>query len=586
MAKNWVYTDLSVKDALTLTIAGRDYQVTQFSASYAVNEVPTAVCMLAIGRDVRTLKKATVHSSGRPKQITKATVKFHPRGEYGIRAAGLLGRQVLKWPEEAQVIFDGYLTGFAFRKINGKVSIVANLVHWLAAMGFSSCVTKGGHVSNPTALNVAAVLESLKATTGAGMGHMLPESVLAEILVETLEQDLWASVKNVFCKLADLPTMPTGPEAACVGGGTFGKNDFALNALSRIEGPAGSEAEGAGLGAVAGGLGAAAAGGCSMAYKYGVPLSIEALGVHPLVDNIARSLGSETVASYAGTTFWDKLIGQFCPMFGMAVVPMAESAIVIADVPAFSGGPWKTINPIDYDGFDMSSELFRPLRAVGVIVDWDSVTKAGIVSANSAKAEMPPNLGGCYVEDSVEPGDGMVLYVSPPPWLASLDPRIYAGDTSGVIDESPIKSATIFGIPLKPAVDRSTLGIQANVLYAKYAQMVYASQALRGRGGSASGKLRFDVAPGSIVRVNASTEKFIGAEDDLAVPQIGCVQRVGITINAEAAMAGTTFVFSHLRDLEENSLPRASVSEHPLFGKAIHGSGTHGCPIVAAYDIR
>ena len=583
MAKNYIYTDLSAKDAVTLTIDGRDYKVTQFSSSWAVNEIPTAVCMLAIGRDARSLELSAVHKGGRPKQITKAKVTFKPTGEYGIASRGLLGRHITKWPEAPQTIFDGYFTGFAFRKINGKVSVVVSLVHWTAALGFSSCLTKAGHVSNPSALNAVAVMASLN-DPKAGQGSYISSLPVAQICADRIGGDLWSGIKSVFCKLAAVPTMPVGTEFDCLGAGDFGANDFALNALSRIEGPSGNDNAGSGVAAVTGI--AATSGGCSMPYKHGVPLEVSTLGIEEVVTSISLAIGEEAIASYGSTTFWDKLVNQFCPMFGMAVVPMVSSAIVIADTPAYSGGVWRKINPIDYDSFDMTAELHRPLRAVGIVVDWVSPLKAGMENNNGGSEDVVPLLGGCYVENSVEPGDGMVLYVSPPSWLSKLaDPSIIVTNTSGT-DQVPIKTATTPAAETGPPKDVSTLGVNANKLYERYAKMVYASQSLRGRGGSASGKLRFDIAPGSIVHIDASFEPFIGAEDDLAMPQIACVQRVGIAINAEAGLAGTTFVLSHVRGVDENESPRTSVKEHPLFGKAIHGGGLHGSPLVDAYDIR
>lgn len=541
--------------------------------------------MLAIGRNARTLETASIHKGGRPKTITKATVTFRPKGEYGIQSRGLLGRKITEWPTASQTIFDGYFTGFAFRKVNGKVSIVVSLTHWTAALGFSSCLTKAGHVSNPSALNAAAVLESLL-DTKAGQGNYISSLVPSQLCADQIEKDLWSGIKSVFCKLAAIPTMPVGTQFDCLGSGDFGVNDFALNALRRIEGPSEAGSAGGGVSGVSAVAGVAVTmGGCSVPYTYGVPLKIESLGISEAVTAVALAIGEETITSYGSTTFWDKLINQFCPMFGMAVVPMVSSAVVIADTPAYGGGVWRTIKAIDYDSFDMSAELHRPLRAVGIVVDWVSRTGAG-EDGGGGSSDVVPLLGGCYVEDSVAPGDGMVLYVAPPSWLIKLvDQTVNVTNTSGT-DQSAIKTATTPAAATGKPADMATMGTNANELYKRYAHMVFASQSLRGRGGSASGKLRFDIAPGSIVRIDASLEPFIGAEDDLAMPQIACVQRVGIAINAEAGMAGTTFVLSHVRGVDENESSRTSVKEHPLFGTAIHGGGLHGCPLVAAYDIK
>ena len=83
MPKNYVYTDLSVKKSLYLEVDGvGDFEVSQFSCGWAANEIPTAACMLAIGRDVRTQKKAKLHDSAtKMKTMRKARVWFEPKGE-------------------------------------------------------------------------------------------------------------------------------------------------------------------------------------------------------------------------------------------------------------------------------------------------------------------------------------------------------------------------------------------------------------------------------------------------------------------------------------------------------------------------
>lgn len=559
--KNYVYTDLSAKGSLTLEVGKNVYEVVQYSSSWAANEIPTAAVMLAIGRDARTQKKAAVHgTAGKLKQMEKAVVWFEPRGEYDRDSV---------WPKGRRKIFEGYFTGFAYRKVSGKVTVIGNLIHWLAALGFSSCLTKNGHVSNPTQLNAAAVLESLL-DSGAGEGNYISSLVPTELCADEVEKDLWVAMKSIFCTMANTPAMSAG--ASCRGDGEFTKNDVALEALRRIEGP----------------------GKCGRPYTHGVPLKIVNEGVPTLNDAIASALGSEFIAAYASTNFWDKLTSQFCPMFGMAVVPMVESAIVVADTPAYNGAFWKEIKADDYDSYDMTRELHRPLRAVGVLVDWESQTKVGVTSLD----DLLHDLGGCFVADSVSPGDGTVLYVQSPAWLkVLLSQPAYVGWTTGIKREEESKTATTpllqlgGGPPVSetgrtgPPPGPDSISLNAGNLYARYAHDVYVNQMLRGQGGSFSGKLRFDIAPLSLLKINATSEKFIGAgQDDLAVTIYGCVQRVTIAINAEAGMAGSTFQLSHVRTETENGLTRTSVKEHPLFGKAIHGGGKHGSPLIGELD--
>jgi hypothetical protein len=649
--KSFVYTDLSVKRALTLEIAGVEYEVAQYTASWAPNEIPTAACMLAIGRDAATQLSAAIHRRGVHDQMTKARVWFRPGQEYSPNSY---------WPEGARVIFEGYFTGFALRKVNGKMHVVANLLHWLVNLAFSSCVTKNGHTANPTQLNAAAVIESLRTTQGE-QGNYVAALAPAQLIADNVRNDLWGSIKTLFCALAGQEGLPTGPESACEGSGDFSANHLAVEALRRIEGPtfdapsaerassileaaenaaaqaalaaAGSvgaaRAAGAAVAAqaaTAAGLSAAveptgnlavdaavaaaveavrAARGCGLEYKWGVPLAMDTLGIDAIEFSIAMAIGHETVESWAGTSFWEKLVGHYCPMFGMAVVPMIDTALVIADTPALAGAEdvyWKEITPDEYDADDLTRELHRPLRAVGVLAEYNSQTMGGM----SQYADDLPVIGGCYSEDSVRPGDGVTLYVRPPSWLEMLGSLpLYASDVTGVGQELAGRTATTpasSGAATTNTPD--TFGVNANRLYSRYAHTVYVNNILRGNGCSVSGKLRFDIAPCSIIKLQPSQERFLPQQfvfgsDDLAVTVYGAVNRVTVSINAEAGMAGTTFTLTHVRTESENKKRRNSVTAHPLFGTAIHGDpatrlplvgrvvpgGRHGSPLKDDYNL-
>lgn len=564
-AKAYVYTDLSVSGSLTLDVDGVVYEVAQFTSSWAVNEVPSAVCMLALGRDVLHQKPAMVHTQPQQFQMQNATVYFSPSQEYDARQ---------DWPEGRLAIFVGKFAGFAYRKINGKVYAIASLVHWLADMGCSSCLTKNGHVSNPTQLNAAAVLESF-GDPAAGVGNYISAMVPGQLADNSVADDVWQAMKDIFVGLAEVSTMPVGPTGECGGKGTWVKNDVALAALARIEGPISPT-----LGQrIIMFLGGAPPG---LAYKWAVPLKIDDLNVWPIRGAVAQAIGQETVESYAASSFWDKLVGQFCPMFNMAVVPRVQTALVVADTPCLGGTYWKSLDAEEYDAFDMSAELARPLGAVGVVASYESQTGAGVRGRGSY-----PAIGGCYAEDSVRPGDGVIMYVAPPSWLQVLwFQPIYAAANTGVGKNKPSKTSTTTDARPDVSPERSdTFGVNGNKLYQRYAHAVYANQMLRGRSGSVSGKLRFDVAPGSIIKVNPALEVFLGGEDQLAFAVFACVARVTVAINAEAGMAGTTFALSHVRTEAENDRPRTSVTEHPLFGKSIWGKGRHGAPLIDEYNL-
>jgi hypothetical protein len=560
-AQSYTYTDLSQPGALTLEIEGTVYEVTQFASSWALNTIPTAVCALAVGRNMRSGRAATIHRVSRYRYMTPAKVWFRPRGDISLTQ---------KWPEAPQVIFDGYFNGFGYRKINGKVNAVASLTHWLSALAFSSAITKNGHVANPTQMNTAAILQ---AATGLGgipdRGAYLTNTQSYALVSSLVGTDLWLAIKTNFCQLANTAMRPGGGLDTCLGGGDATVNTPALKALARIEGPTSDTA-------------------CDLAYQWGVPLALGSAAFASVVSSISLALTTESLESYAGTSFWDKLIGRYCPQFGMAVVPMINTAIVIADTPLLSADPfrdpfpfWKEIDLIDYDSLDDGfEELYRPLRGIGVIAGYSSQTLSGIEGPTS-----PFIIGGCYAEDSVDPGDGLYQYIPGPPWLEGQFASDFtrAGVTTGLTNNGAQPTSTTPAINAAPP--QNTFRDNARELYDRYAHMVYASHVLRNRSKVISGKLRFDIAPGALLRINPSPELFLGSEDGLATIEYAVVSRVTVSINAEGSVAGTTFNLTHCRTEKENNEPRTSLREHPLFGTSIHGGGSHGSPLIDVYNL-
>jgi hypothetical protein len=544
-----VYTDLAAKDALVLEVDGKRYEVAQFSSNWAVNEIPTAVCLLAIGRKAQDGAKelATIHTEGRQAQMTKAKVIFQPRKEYDLKE---------EWTGP-KTIFDGFFVGFSYRKISDKVYATASLIHWLAAMTFSSCLTATGHVANPTELNAAAVLNL---AGGTSLGGNISSIVMADIADNLVGagSDLWKAISAVFCRLAQEEQLPVNSTDACLGSGQAKANTEALSALSRIEG--------------------------SLCYKgeskYHKALAIQSGSLAGVIESaIAMAIGNETIESYSTFSFWDKLVGQFCPTYGMAVLPRHDTALVVADTPGYNKGHWRTLKPTEYDFFDMSAELVRPLQGVSVVAGWDSQTMGGVEEDLPGPAI---RIGGCYVEDSVQAGDGVRMYIRAPSWLLSLrNLTEYGGSSSGTRTNAPTPTSTTpdATAPAPKLQTPAQIASASDNMYDKYAKSVYVKEMLRGRVGTVSGKLRFDVAPGSVVRIESTPEKFIGGEDQLAIVVFGSVQRVTITINAEASLAGTSLSLAYVRSEEENKRPRTSVDEHPLFGQAV----VVGAPLVDAY---
>ena len=558
-AKSYAYTDLSQDQSMIMVVDGvGEFKVSQFTAQFALNDIPKASCMIAVGRDVRNpTSNAFIHLvADQLKQMRKAQVYLLPQAEWDPSGT--------EWPGSSEIIFDGYYVGMAYRKISGKIQPVLHLVHWLVDLAHSSTLSQNQHPSNPTSLVHPAVVPSTKDSGGAGPPIYVSHHVGHEDIVAKLNTDLWEGIKTMLCELAEIDKF----EVVCgagLGSGDKRKNDKALTALRRIQGPATK---------------------CDKPYDPdygGRPLVFQDNGVSLVKEAIGDAVTNQTMQSFASTTFWDKLISDYLPMFGMAIVPQVEIATVIADTPGLGGADNdskrydKLVRAEDYDNFDLSAMITRPLQGVGVYGDYESLTKIEITESGRFVC-----VGGHFAVDSLEPGDGMWLVVKSPPWLRAIhDTGLYAGGVTGIKNSRASNSATTPGKNLT-ATDLTPGQALAEVsnLYDKYARTVYVSNMLRGRGASVHGKLRFDIAPGSIVKIESKPEIFSEGVDELATPLYGHVARVTININAEGQRAGTSLQFTHIRTEQEFlGDERTFVDEHPLFGSDVYV----GSPLIANY---
>jgi hypothetical protein len=110
----------------------------------------------------------------------------------------------------------------------------------------------------------------------------------------------------------------------------------------------------------------------------------------------------------------------------------------------------------------------------------------------------------------------------------------------------------------------------------KYATHWYMSEILQQRYGELSGPLRFDIAPGSIVKIETpirDREHETNNENLYA-----SVMSVTFAINADKATAGTSFSIAHTRTQEELDSDY-STDTAPLYGKTKWLGGPLAKPI-------
>ena len=532
-----------------------EFKVAQFSSDFSFNQIPRAMCVLATGRlasDGQTPAKihanldAFVH-------MMKAEVRLRPSGEWNNE---------LDWPEEETRIFDGRLLGTGFQKISGKVQFVVYLTHWLADMNFSSSLSSNSHPSNPSQYTFSAVVESLiKSGLAGGKPYLLSQTAEADsINFQTVREDLWArALKPLFCALAEEKHVRISGELAQCVQLVAGNNEQALSALKRIEGE----------------IGAGDAGEqCSLERSCFTPALSMEFGddadaiPQEIADAISQTIRRQTIESFAQSTLWGKLVGTIGPQFMFSVVPLVERALVVPFMPGIRQTYCKVISSGDYNHIDLPAELKRPIRAVAIYNGKEMITN--LVGGGQSSVRIA-GVGGCFAPDDAT-DQGMIYFQRGPSWLDNIPSSgISAGNTLGINGRIPASTVTTPRANkddgLKGGdVDREQRVTSALELYNGYAHALFVIEALRGRTGILSGKLRFDISPCSNVKIFGTTEKFLSKEEDLQGRTIiGTVLRVSTVIDAEASRAGTAFQLGYVRTEQENRDDKTSVDNHPLY---------------------
>jgi len=578
MSVDYAYTALNNKDSVVLQLDGYDpLPISQCSTTFGINQIPEAMCTLSIGRNAFDNSAAEINSIDNLTTMIPASIYGTFSGQY---APGQ------NWPTGQVRLFRGYYVGGSYQKINGRVQYVIHLLHWLADLGFSSCLSAATNPSISSSLVAPAIFAASQQSpdSGAtGQPSFIPELIGHQTLIaDVLGGDLWAALKSYFCTMSKFkgfqPTSSQSATGNCSGGVTtldvIGQNNRASRALAGIEGPAGN---------------CAGTGVTNVPYLYGVAINSSQLEAEVQIA-IATHVGNMTVNDMVHQTYWDAIVGYFCPDFGLDLCPAVDRAVMQPAIPGWRGGAsggntsngyWRTITPSDYDYIDETGMLPKPLR--GVIITGKSVydTRANIDESSSSNTVVP---AGVYAIQSQDNGDGSILYQDQPAWLSGVDVAgLNAGDANGTANDTPVNTATTTNQGKTAAAKTpKQLFPTMNGMLDCYARLVFIQNTLRGRTGNISGRLRFDIAPGSHVVIQGSPEQFLGSQDTLGSVRYGQVVRVTCEIDAEGRRASTAMQIAALRNAAENASDRTSIEDHPFFPNSI---GKGGLPLLPEMDL-
>ena len=548
---------VAAKPKLWLEVEGQGrFEISLFQSNWSLNQIPTATAVVAVGRRAPSgITAARIHGKLNAIRRSVAVKVF-------MEVAGAWDPYT-DWPDGTYVVFDGYILGPGYQKVNGKIQLVVHMIHWLADLHYSSTLSGQSHPSNPTDLTFNAVTRSLGSATafsGEGLYGIGMTAEAETITPIALREDLWgAAIKPMLCALAQTEHVQLSVDLSsqCHILGT-GANTSALNALSRIEGEGLTESD------------------CDLENScYAPKLSMEWSDSDiplEIANSIAVAIRKGQIESFAHNTFWGKML-QYSAQFNFAIVPLVESAIVVPFVPGLRTPYCKSILADEHIRVNIGGESQRPVRGVALAGARESATN--FIGGG------PGMLGvlGCYAPEDAGVDDGMVLVRQAPSWLVGTSYSGYSlGRTTGLSGTRAISSATTpkgtASSDIKGSKDGTlpeTTRTSARDVGNGYAHYVYVLEALRNRMGYVGGRLRFDIAPGSNVVVEGTTERFLPSSE-VGQSMIGTVVRVTVNIDAETPGASTSFQLHHCRTEDENEDDLTSLDLHPLYRTMFTGA--------------
>jgi hypothetical protein len=532
----------SLKIRGRLLVGPHEFSVASAAIAFELNNIPTATFGVAVGRGGGLLRPANIH-------------QFAGRLSPDMRVQFLCTIDVLESSEPYRMpvgefrLFDGYLVGMSLQKQHGGLmQVVLHSKHWLMDMDYSSAVSESSHPLNPSQFSFKASHQP----KGAGGTSWTPLTAQGPVSDTTLATDFWGEgLKKWLTELTALD-MINKDELAFLGGEDTG-NATAKKALDRFTTKNGNYVN------------------LAMDFNNADASSVAAA----IWNDIQLDSYDSTLAN---STLWGKLINDFSSRYMFAVVPRVEDALVVPYIPGLRK-PWVYgISGKDYAMVGATSELQRRLRGVGIFSGVRSRTGSHLSEPGQSPTSL--GVGGWYSPAGSD--RGMVMLRQGPRWLTNIiSPDRYSEFSSGA-GVKPIGSAihpgtrSLSGPNTPPAPE--TLKKQSKTIFDAFAHAMFVYEQLRLRQLELSGKVRFDIAPGSTIAIAPSFDKFIPM-DALAAPLVGDVTRVTYMLDCNKGQAATNFNLAHLRTGYENGLEEFSVSRHPLWMNP-----WSGCGLISAFD--
>lgn len=519
-----------VKVEARCEIKGTAFPISSFSLTYALNSIPEAVLELPIGRVAGGAQFNAVSSA---MAFLLTLGPFAPVKVFATFTASPGGRASPTTPGfpdgKEFLVFDGFV------KTPGSANTFNSASIRLVCMGKSAALVGSTQMING-AVSVFPPNGASEAVSFFGGDQGTVQATLQNAIQERLggSTDLWNGVLQPMMEVSleevDAWNQASDPEAAQ----DSGNNNFAQQALDRINV-----------------FNALPEAGIVIASNAATPIANQ-----PILATVLECFYDAWSGDLSGN-LWQVLM-TLSAVFGFKYVTAIEEDALLPVTYGLGGEPWVTIDPSEYNSISVVEQgdpsFFSYVTKVGIFSTafqsspWQGET-ASIPLIGLASLDGENDLGG----------SGQLVLIPAPTWL--LPPAVSGSTTllpGGAVPDA--SNPTDVQAPPPPP----EIAFLDEALGDEYASACLQDMLFKHRRLQLSGRVRFDVAPGSLIKIVTVGDRFTGKDAVLFGHVAGAT--IEVSMAGDSGYARTSFAVTNVRTEEEHKT--LTVDKHPLFDEA------------------
>jgi hypothetical protein len=511
--------------------------VTDFSSVFALNAIPTSSITLSVGYNA-----ANPNQKAASKTIRQLTGKYVDVVCKLVGAAGKLDGKTVQWPEGRFSVFKGRISGASYsRQRGGQVSSSLAIEHWLMDLDNTNWTSALLDENSPDWLGRVAGYKQF-----FEQGTMIPSDVLDRTVVIPIEsgKNIWVdAVKKLLLQIAnnDLGTLQNAflyTIGATQNGNSMVSNKKALSALAKMD---------------------------QAAHMVIPPLDLfgadnKWAGMRNyLFKAFTGGLGKTMFSDNDRPTLWAKMM-RLAQYSLLSLTPSVETATMIPFMPTINTH-WLEMDSSEFDSIRTNARIPRLLRGVALITGDQSMW--GVESQTQTPYIGYTGIYDLYKEHpDMQSSEGRFYVGQAPSWLRLGEFQQWGPRALVTAVDADKKRED------KPSYDNIAKGVKAAATFGDaYAKSTYMNMVFGDRAAEVSGRLRFDICPGSMILIKG-THPDLDAAGYSASSNRAAV--IGVTtVISSGGQCGTALRLSHLRTEDEFEL---SVENHPLYNSSWRGS--------------